>query len=64
MERLLNLKRIYMSMGLEGSFDTSWSWPGYNEYTSAYLDGVCDWSEVLGSEDLTLPSCTTSVSCH
>lgn len=30
---------------------------------AAYLNGVCDWSKVAGSGDLTLPTCTLDVTC-
>jgi hypothetical protein len=58
MERMLSLKRIYLSQGKLPNFDATWDWPGYNPYSgAAYLYGDCDWSDVSSAADLTLPTC-------
>ncbi len=59
MERLVDLKRVYVSTGDVTDFDDTWGFVEYVQSTgAAYLAGVCDWSKVAGSGDLTLPSCT------
>ena len=64
MERLLDLKRIYVATGELTNFDETWAFVTYNKASgAAYLDGVCDWSKVAGSGDLTLPTCTLDVIC-
>lgn len=63
-ERLLSLKRIMIEQGEVTDFDETWAFTDYNKYSgAAYLDGVCDWSKVAGSGDLTLPTCTMDVVC-
>jgi len=64
MERLLGLKRILVAQGKITDFDETWGYPTYDDYeTDMYLEGSCDWSAVSSSEDLTLPTCDTSVIC-
>jgi len=63
-ERLVDLKRIYIAQGDITTFDETWAYVTYNKASgAAYLNGVCDWSKVAGSGDLTLPSCTLDVTC-
>ena len=63
-ERLLGAKRIMISQGLITDFDETWAFTEYNKYGGgAYLNGVCDWSNVAGSGDLTLPTCTMDEIC-
>ena len=65
MERLVDLKRIYIEQGYFTTFDGTWGFVEYNKYSgAAYLDGVCDWSKVAGAGDLTLPTCTMDVTCY
>jgi hypothetical protein len=64
MERLIDLKRIYIAQGEITNFDETWAYVTYNKASgAAYLNGVCDWSKVAGSGDLTLPTCTLDVTC-
>jgi hypothetical protein len=55
-ERILSLKRIRITRGdiEKKMFDEAWGWDT-NNYR--YLVGVCDWSNVSGNDDLTLPTC-------
>ena len=63
-ERLLGAKRIMISQGSITNFDETWAFTEYNRASgAAYLNGVCDWSKVTGSGDLTLPTCTLDVIC-
>ena len=63
-ERLVDLKRIYIAQGDITNFDETWAYVTYNKASgAAYLNGVCDWSKVAGSGDLTLPTCTLDVTC-
>ena len=63
-ERLLGAKRILISQGEITDFDETWAFTEYNKYGGgAYLNGVCDWSQVQGVDDLTLPTCTMDVIC-
>lgn len=63
-ERLVDLKRIYVAQGDITNFDETWAYVTYNKASgAAYLNGVCDWSKVAGSGDLTLPTCTIDVTC-
>jgi len=63
-ERLLGAKRIMISQGTITNFDETWAFTEYNRASgAAYLNGVCDWSKVSGSGDLTLPTCTLDVIC-
>jgi len=58
------LKRILVSQGDITDFDDSWAYTEYNKASgAAYLNGVCDWSKLAGSGDLTLPTCTMDVVC-
>jgi len=64
MERLLGLKRILIEQGYVTDFDETWGYPSYDASAGdAYLEGSCDWSALSSSEDLTLPTCDTSVIC-
>ena len=59
-ERMLSYKRLLVLNGIldESAFDESWGYPEYNKASgAAYLNGVCDWSGVTSSSDLTLPGC-------
>uniref|UniRef100_A0A6C0KH90 Tyrosinase copper-binding domain-containing protein n=1 Tax=viral metagenome TaxID=1070528 RepID=A0A6C0KH90_9ZZZZ len=63
-ERLLGAKRIMISQGTITNFDETWAFTEYNKASgAAYLNGVCDWSKVAGSGDLTLPTCTMDTIC-
>ena len=63
-ERLLGAKRIMISQGTITIFDETWAFTEYNQASgAAYLNGVCDWSKVAGSGDLTLPTCTLDTIC-
>jgi hypothetical protein len=63
-ERILGAKRIMISQGSITDFDETWAYTEYNKASgAAYLNGVCDWSKVAGSGDLTLPTCTLDVIC-
>jgi len=63
-ERLVDLKRIMVSQGDITDFDETWAYTTYNKASgAAYLNGVCDWSKVAGSGDLTLPTCELDVIC-
>ena len=65
MERLLNLKRIYVSQKEDLVFDETYGWPEYNPSDpAAYLYGSCDWSGVNGVSDLTLPACEKGTICE
>ena len=65
MERLLNLKRIYVSKKEDLVFDETYGWPEYNPSDpAAYLYGTCDWSGVNGVSDLTLPVCVKGTICE
>jgi hypothetical protein len=64
LERLLGAKRIMISHGTITNFDETWAFTEYNKASgAAYLNGICDWSNVAGSGDLTLPTCTLDVIC-
>jgi hypothetical protein len=64
LERLLGAKRIMISQGSITDFDETWALTEYNKASgAAYLNGVCDWSNVAGSGDLTMPTCTMDVIC-
>lgn len=64
LERLLGAKRIMISQGSITDFDETWAFTEYNKASgAAYLNGVCDWSNVAGSGDLTMPTCTMDVIC-
>ena len=64
LERLLGAKRIMISPGSITDFDETWAFTEYNKASgAAYLNGVCDWSNVAGSGDLTMPTCTMDVIC-
>jgi hypothetical protein len=53
-----------ISQGTVTNFDETWAFTEYNRASgAAYLNGVCDWSKVSGSGDLTLPTCTLDVIC-
>eukprot|EP01034_Spumella_vulgaris_P035205 gene35205-43401_t len=65
-ERLVGLKRAKVSSGDITSFDETWNYPSSNANTmssAAYLNGVCDWSGVNGTSDLTFPTCSSNVWC-
>lgn len=63
MERMLGLKRILLDDGIV-EFDETWGYPSYDPTDgAAYLNGVCDWSGVANSSDLTLPTCSSTSSC-
>jgi len=65
-ERIANLKRSQVLSGEESVFDETWYYPDYQSSmmtVGAYVDGVCDWSAVKDSNDLTLPTCTLGVWC-
>ncbi len=63
-ERILGAKRIMVSQGSITDFDETWGYTEYNKASgAAYLNGVCDWSKVAGSGDVTLPTCTMGVVC-
>ena len=65
LERLLGAKRIMISQGIITDFDETWAFTEYNKASgAAYLNGKCDWSDVAGSGDLTLPTCTMDVICE
>lgn len=65
LERLLGAKRIMISQGTITDFDETWAFTEYNKASgAAYLNGKCDWSDVAGSGDLTLPTCTMDVICE
>ena len=64
LERLLGAKRIMISQGSITDFDETWGFTEYNKASgAAYLNGKCDWSNVAGSGDLTMPTCTMDVIC-
>ena len=64
LERLLGAKRIMISQGSITDFDETWAFTEYNKASgAAYLNGVCDWSNVAGSGDLTMPTCTMDIIC-
>ena len=64
LERLLGAKRIMISQGTIMNFDETWAFTEYNKASgAAYLNGICDWSNVAGAGDLTLPTCTLDVIC-
>jgi hypothetical protein len=64
LERLLGAKRIMISQGTITNFDETWAFTEYNKASgAAYLNGICDWSNVAGAGDLTLPTCTLDVIC-
>lgn len=64
MERMIGLKRILKDKS-ELSFDETWGYPEYDSSDgAAYLPGVCDWSAIESSQDLSLPVCDTSVACE
>jgi len=64
MERLLGFKRILIEQGYITDFDETWGYPTYDVLAGdIYLEGSCDWSALSSSEDLTLPTCDTSVTC-
>ena len=64
LERLLGAKRIMISQGSITDFDETWAFTEYNKASgAAYLNGKCDWSNVAGSGDLTMPTCTMDVIC-
>ena len=54
LERLMGLKRLNVELGLV-DFDETW---GFQTSEKSYLNGICDWSKVQSSSDLTLPTCT------
>jgi hypothetical protein len=54
LERLMGLKRLNVELGLV-DFDETW---GFKTAEKSYLNGICDWSKVQSSSDLTLPTCT------
>ena len=63
-ERLLGAKRILISKGEITDFNETWAFKEYDKYGGgAYLNGVCDWSNVKGSGDLTLPTCILNKIC-
>lgn len=65
MERLVGLKRIAYQQGDIDTFDETWGYTSYDSTSGdAYLEGVCDWSNVTSTDDLTLPTCDTSASCY
>ncbi len=57
-ERLVDYKLINVLLTNDTDFDTTWDYPAYNGVVAPHLDGICDWSAVTSSSDLTLPSCT------
>jgi hypothetical protein len=64
LERLADLKRILVSQGDITTFDEAWEYITYNKTSGAvYLNGVCDWSRIGGSGDLTMPTCTLDTIC-
>lgn len=64
LERLLGAKRIMISQGTITNFDETWAFTDYNKASgAAYLNGICDWSNVAGAGDLTLPTCSLDVIC-
>ena len=54
LERLIGLKRLKAESGLL-DFDETW---GFKSGAKYFLNGICDWSHVQSSSDLTLPTCT------
>lgn len=66
-ERLLGYKRALISLGTISSddFDETWGFPAYYKSNpEIYLSGRCDWSNVRGVDDLTLPTCDSSADCY
>ena len=59
LERLIGLKRINKFMNMN-DFDEKWEY--INDATT--LKGVCDWSNVKSTKDLTLPSCDATAQCY
>jgi hypothetical protein len=58
-ERLLDYKRTLVKTGVITEFDETWGYPEFDRTSgAAYIPGICDWSNVNGVEDLTLPICT------
>lgn len=63
MERMIGLKRLLKDKNVV-SFDETWGYPEFDKSDgAAYLPGVCDWSGVASTSDLTLPTCNTSATC-
>lgn len=63
MDRLLGLKRVLYVNG-DVTFNETWAFPAYSNSTGEiYLEGRCDWSDVLSADDLTLPSCDKTATC-
>ena len=59
-ERLIGYKR--MNVALYGlTFDETWAYPEYDASNGAYLDGVCDWSDVTSDDEF--PTCTSGEIC-
>jgi hypothetical protein len=61
LERLVDLKRILVSLGNITNFNETWGFTKVDDDVA--LSGVCDWSGVTGVTDLTLPLCDTDASC-
>jgi hypothetical protein len=59
-ERLLGYKRMNVEL-YDLTFDETWAYPEYDASNGAYLDGVCDWSDVTSTSDF--PTCTESEIC-
>lgn len=59
-ERMLGLKRIKLYNGEITSEDFDETW-GYDTDNYLYLVGICDWSNVQSSTDLTIPTCNMSL---
>lgn len=58
-ERLLAYKRLMVRSGQVSAFDEEWGFPDFKiANNDPYLNGICDWSQVKGPTDLTLPKCT------
>jgi len=58
-ERLMAYKRSLLSqeVAVVSDFDDTWGYPAAT-LRDVYLNGICDWSNVAGPDDLTLPTCT------
>ena len=56
-ERLMGYKRSLIAKGVITDWDDSWGYP-IASLKDIYLSGRCDWSEVNGVDDLTLPKCS------
>eukprot|EP00595_Chromulina_sp_UTEXLB2642_P000635 CAMPEP_0196765246 /NCGR_PEP_ID=MMETSP1095-20130614/7870_1 /TAXON_ID=96789 ORGANISM="Chromulina nebulosa, Strain UTEXLB2642" /NCGR_SAMPLE_ID=MMETSP1095 /ASSEMBLY_ACC=CAM_ASM_000446 /LENGTH=405 /DNA_ID=CAMNT_0042122971 /DNA_START=677 /DNA_END=1894 /DNA_ORIENTATION=- len=61
-ERLLDYKRILVTQGDVTDFDETWAYDR-GDGRAIYLYGVCDWSNVKDSSDLTLPTCDMEQVC-